>query len=273
MLAVACAVIAGVAVAVAAAVSRYHRVYDVSPGAALVSTDGRSITVWDDSYSCVRPATVVVSETSRAVSVIERTAHDAFACTAQAWPSDLPWLVLTARLREPLGRRALTDGTTGRPLPWFDQRRELTPAFLPAGLTPGLPPSPSGYAFSGAPPGPGCTQLIRSAGSGWLTVTQLDGTVPAAQLRAEADGPWRAVQVRGHRGWLGSDRLTWYESDQTILIQAGHLYPSARARDAGLLAIARSLHLPRCPGERVREPPFWRSSPLRCIADWCARAG
>jgi hypothetical protein len=104
-LAVASAVIIAIGVAVAVAISRYHRVYDVSPGTALVSTDGRSITVVDFSDSCFHPATVVVSESPRAVSVIERTAPDTppLACGARArWPD-----VLTARLREPLG--------TGRP--------------------------------------------------------------------------------------------------------------------------------------------------------------
>jgi hypothetical protein len=240
-LAMASAVIIAIAVAVAIGISRYHRVYTVSPGTALVSTDGRSITVGSFSYSCAHPADVVVSESPQAVSIIERTAYDTFECPAQAGPGYLTD-VLTVRLREPLGRRALTDGTTGRPMPWFDQRRELTPAYLPARLAPQLPPSPLPYALTTTPTRPACTQLFRSPGFGWLTLTQLYGTMTAAQLQAAAGGgPWQEVQVRGHRGWLADSRLTWFESGQTILIQAQYPFPAAGARDAELLAIARSL--------------------------------
>ena len=77
--------------------------------------------------------------------------------------------------------------------------------------------------------------------SGRPYVRPLYGALTAAQLRAAAGGPWRAVQVRGHRGWLADGSLTWDEADQNILIQAGLPFPTARARDAGLLAIARSL--------------------------------
>jgi hypothetical protein len=40
---------------------------------------------------------------------------------------------------------------------------------------------------------------------------------------------------------MADGRLTWSEGDQTILIQARYPLPSAPARDAELLAIARSL--------------------------------
>jgi len=120
--------------------------------------------------------------------------------------------------------------------------QNVTLAHLPAGLAPRPPAMPFPEPpFSPAPPRPACTQLFLSPGSGWLTVTQLYGAVMAAQLRAAAAGPWRAVQVRGHRGWLADGSLTWDEGDQSILIQAGLPFPTARARDAGLLAIARSL--------------------------------
>lgn len=147
-----------------------HRVYDVSAGTALVSEDGRSITVGDFLYWCNHPASLVVSESPRAVSLIERTARDtpALACSAGLAPG-----LLTVRLREPLGLRALIDGTTRRPMAWFDQRHELRRAHLPAALSPRPPAIPFAYPFAGVPPRPACTQLFDLPGFGWLTVTRL----------------------------------------------------------------------------------------------------
>ncbi|HEX4657591.1 MAG TPA: hypothetical protein VH307_09410 [Streptosporangiaceae bacterium] len=71
---------------------------------------------------------------------------------------------------------------------------------------------------------------------------QLRVTLTAAQLRAAAGGgPLAEVRVRGHRGWFADSRLTWFETGQTILIQAQRPFPAARARDAELLTIAPSL--------------------------------
>lgn len=49
---------------------------------------------------------------------------------------------------------------------------------------------------------------------------------------------WQAVQVRGHRGWLARDRLTWYEGGQSILIVAGGRLVGPSDPGAELLAIA-----------------------------------
>ena len=45
------------------------------------------------------------------------------------------------------------------------------------------------------------------------------------------------MEVRGQRGWLASDGLTWYEDGQSILI----VTPGGPASPAQLLAIARNL--------------------------------
>ena len=79
--------------------------------------------------------------------------------------------------------------------------------------------------------------------SGWLAITQLAGAAADSRFKEGWLGTawrWRAVQVRGHRGWLATDRLTWYEAGQSILIvTAGRV--ARQQPGAGLLAIARSL--------------------------------
>lgn len=215
--------------------------YNVSPGSVLVSADGRVITLADLSALCSKFADVVVAESPSTVTIMERTApyDPAVRCGPQLLVPDL----LTVRLRHPVGRRVLLDGTTGRPLTWFDQRRELRPTYLPSGFV-RLPDMP--FAFVSVPQGAVCTQVFASGGL-WA-ITQLVGT--ATDSRFTAGFPrtvfrWQAVRVRGHRGWIARDQngsgdaLTWYEGGQSILIQApsGGLYDPA----AQLLAIARGL--------------------------------
>jgi hypothetical protein len=100
---------------------------------------------------------------------------------------------------------------------------------------------PFAYPYLDVPPGAICTQMFRSHdGSGWLAITQLAGAAADSRLKAAWPGTawrWRAVQVRGHRGWLAADHLTWYEAGQSILIVAA----GRPAGGAGLLAIARGL--------------------------------
>jgi hypothetical protein len=76
-------------------------------------------------------------------------------------------------------------------------------------------------------------------------ITQLLGTASDSLLKAGWPGTvfrWHAEHVRGHRGWLAEDRLTWYEGGQSILIVAGGRLARPSDQIAPLLlAIARSL--------------------------------
>jgi hypothetical protein len=142
---------AGVA-AITAGIVAYvyaHRELAVSPGQALVSVDGLTVSVPDESPSCLAPATVAVSESARAVILTEWYPAGA------GWCFDYrPGIsTVTVRLRTPLGHRELIDGTAGRPLPCFDQRRELVPGYLPPGYTPraatlGITPEAHGPVWS-----------------------------------------------------------------------------------------------------------------------------
>ena len=221
--------------------SHHGSFYDVSPGSVLVSADGHVITLADLSASCLHPAEVVLTESSSAVTIVERTEPDSppTGC-ARAFEPD----ALTIRLRDPVGRRVLLDGTTGRPLRWFDQRRELRPTYLPAGFSAWPPDMPFAFPYLDVPQGAFCTQMFHGS-SGWLAITQLLGGAHDSRLKAGWPGTvfrWHGVRVRGHRGWLAWDRLTWYEGGQSVLIVAGGRLVRLSGQSAPLLlAIARSL--------------------------------
>jgi hypothetical protein len=104
---------------------------------------------------------------------------------------------------------------------------------------------PFACPYLDVPPGAICTQMFRTGDtSGWLAITQLAGAAADSRLKTAGPGTawrWRAVQVRGHRGWLAAGRLTWYEAGQSILIVTAGRPAGPPAAGAGLLAIARSL--------------------------------
>lgn len=235
---------------------------NVSPGPVLVRADGRVITLTDQGFlaihnACVFRTDVVVTESPSIVSVMERlmprtVPAGAASCAEPSW-----WqIILTARLHAPLGHRMLLDATTGRPLTWFGQRLELAPAVLPRGYTQVPSAVPFPYQATHVPPGAVCTQVFRPPGSRgeWLAITQLTGTATDSLFR-DQDPSWRAVPVRGHRGWISGlrgwdnvlgiwgydDSLTWYEGGQSIMVAVYRGLATSSADDALLLAVARSL--------------------------------
>jgi hypothetical protein len=241
-------------------VTHHHHSYDVSPGTALLSGDGMVLTVGDFSYSCVDRATVVVRETRREVSVLEQTHYTPdIECPAVLAPD-----LLTVRLHAPLGRRSLIDATTGRLLPWFDQRHELKPGYLPAGYRALAQSWPFWFPYGGVSRWPVCTQVFSSSdrASGALAdlvLTQVAGA-PATFLTGKAhDLNWRPTMVGGHRAWIahlaGSSYLAWSDGGQAIGLRAwwqstGDRRAQAKdppLTDASLLRFAASLR-----------PPSWR---------------
>jgi hypothetical protein len=238
-------------------VTHHHRSYDVSPGTALLSADGMVLTVGDFSYSCVDPATVVVTESRGEVSVLEQTHHSGFECPAVLAPD-----LLTARLHAPLSRRSLIDATTGRLLPFFDQRHELMPGYLPAGYRASAQSWPFWIAYTGVSRWPVCTQMYSfsnpaSGARADLELTQVEGA-PTTYLTDRAHAlKWRSTTVGGHRAWIahltGATYLAWSDDRQAIQLSMWWAAPGtrpARAKDppltdAILLRVAASLRRPK----------------------------
>jgi hypothetical protein len=98
---------------------------------ALVAPDGRHIFVPYTGGGCVQGATLTAAETgSRVTLVLRQVLSGASVC-----PADLiEGLVVGVTLRHPLWGRALVDGTTGRPIHYFDGRRLLRVTYLPPGF-------------------------------------------------------------------------------------------------------------------------------------------
>jgi hypothetical protein len=210
------------AAVVIGAVLVHHGPVDVTAGIALVSADGRTVTVPDNSRDCRTAATLVVAESPRTVSIFERTS------VARGISCDGPQGTLTAVLHKPLGGRALIDAISGRRLSWCDQGRVLTPAHLPPGF-PRTAKMPDNEVV-GAPV---CTRIYQSRTVGTIAITQLTGTphlTGATMLR-----------VRAHPAWAARGSLTWSEGGQVIRVEGWYPGGGLPFPDGELLAIAQGL--------------------------------
>ena len=203
-------------------------------GPTLLSADQRTVTVAGFSYPCFGTLRPIARETRTRVALwlkyVTPVHHGV--CTmdmAMEGPRNI-------RLSAPLGSRLLVDGATGRSLHWFDVRRMLRPAVIPAGyklhvvtplVTGSLP----------APAAPGCRQDYQYR-SGTLSIIQSAGRVELPQAGGHAPA---AVQVRGHPGAASAYAIMWREAGYSVLIEA---YPETGKAPvfttAALIAIAGS---------------------------------
>jgi hypothetical protein len=157
-------------------------------GTAIVSADGRTITVGEfGASSCGGTVKAVARESANRVALLLRFS------TPRKTPSfctdvGVALGVITSqqiRLRAPLGSRKLVEGRTGRATAWISARLVLRPTILPPGYRPaGL--IPAADLARGQSPGPaGCTQYYRSPNKiAWLVIIQTAG-----KLRRSQDSP------------------------------------------------------------------------------------
>ncbi len=97
---------------------------------ALVAPDGRHVVVPYIGGGCVQGATLTATETgSKVTLVLRQVLSGAVVC-----PADLiVGLDVSVTLPYPLWGRSLVDGSTGRPIPYFDGRKLLRVTYLPPG--------------------------------------------------------------------------------------------------------------------------------------------
>jgi hypothetical protein len=188
--------------------------YEDYSGTAIVSADGRTVTVGRFSAPCLGTARAVARETTARVELWLRE-------TVPARPGVCNVMMAIAnsqaiRLKAPLGRRRLTDGATGRAIAWISARLILRPTALPAGYR--LRDLAPVVDFT-APelPGPaGCTQFYAGPlGENSLVIEQ-----SAGRLQMPGPGPegWTAIRVRGLPGQTTRNLITWRENGLTDLI-------------------------------------------------------
>ena len=128
-----CVLVASLATAMTGCQSRGSSAEPQPITHALVSTDGRSITVPAIGGGCFARAVLTASQTPSAVrlrlTTLAATSHDVV-CTA-----DVRVLQASTRLRKPLGRRHLIDTDTGRQIRFIPGKDLATPTWLPRGAS------------------------------------------------------------------------------------------------------------------------------------------
>lgn len=191
-------------------------------GTAIVSTDGRTVTVGQFGTSCPAKVMAVARESATRVALVLQllTPDNPPPCLPSAAPI-VPSQAI--RLHAPLGSRKLVDGATGRATAWISARLVLRPAALPAGyrLTELIPAADISRAQS---PGPrGCKQFYRSQrDANELEIVQSAGSV---QIPGAGSGGWTRIRVRGYAGRASRNLITWRENGLTDYVLIGEQSP------------------------------------------------
>ena len=214
-------------------------------GTAIVSADGRTITVGQFGAFCPAKVKAVARESASRVALFLQysTPRNPPSC-----PQDAAMRIPSqqVRLRAPLGSRKLVDGRTGKATAWISARLVLRPTRLPPGyhLFELIPAVDLSQAQS---PGPaGCTQIYRSPNrASELVIVQSAGTLGLSRL---ARPGWTPVRVRGYPGHANRNIITWREHGLTDHIVVGVQNPLSAPQVLStkqLIAIADSAPQPR----------------------------
>jgi len=230
-------------------------------GTAIVSTDGRTLTVGPYGLSCGATVTVVAHESSSRVALFVQylTPDNPPACPPHAGTSALR-LEQSIRLRVPLGRRRLVDGATGRATAWMSARLVLRPTALPPGyrlreLRPWLNLTQSSR--------PSCVQFYQAQNDGnELEIVQSAGSM---QILGAGSGTWTQIRVRGYPGHARRNLITWRENGLTDYVLTGDQSsagaPALSTRQ--LIAIADSAP---APSTAQAWPSLCTTTPARWVA-------
>jgi hypothetical protein len=199
---------------------------------ALVAPDGLQIVVPYTGGGCVEGATLTADETgSRVTLVLRQVLSGNSIC-----PADLiEGLVVGVTLPHPLWGRSLIDGTTGRPIHYFDGRKLLRVTYLP-----------SGYRFSAYKPFPSTSFSAwereftsPSQASAPVDIEQLPGNVAVGPSwpvtgRVSVGGRQAELEALTSNGQVFGRAITWRADGYsfvvyTVLVRAGQRLVSAAA--------------------------------------------
>jgi hypothetical protein len=206
-------------------------------GTAIVSADGRTVTIGPYLPDCPAKVTVVARESATQVALFLQHLTPAHPPPCQ---QAMPALVDSqVRLHAPLGSRKLVDGATGKPTAWISARLVLRPTVLPAGFRP-FELIPAINHSRPQSPGPaGCVQFYSWHGDpNYLEIVQSAGSL---QVPGPAKGGLTPIRVRGHHGRAARNLITWRENGLTDYILVGPGPPGPQALSTQqLIAIADS---------------------------------
>jgi hypothetical protein len=191
---------------------------------ALVAPDGRQVVVPYTGGGCVVGARLTATETRSKVTLLLRQVLSG----ASVCPADLiVGLSVSVTLPHPLWGRSLVDGSTGRPIPYFDGRKLLRVTYLPPG-----------YRFSAYQPYPAPAAnawerefVSRGQATAPVEVEQVPGNTAVAPswpvtARIKVGGRPAALSVLTSNGQVYGRAITWRAGGYafvvyTVMVSAG----------------------------------------------------
>jgi len=209
---------------------------------ALAAPDGRLIVVPYAGGGCVQGATLEAAETGSTVTLWLREVLSG----SSVCPADLiVGLTVSVTLRHPLWGRSLIDGSTGRPITYFDGRKLLRVTYLPPGyrFSAYLPfPSLAFTAWEREFISPGQAAAPVDVGQGPGNATVWPSWPVAARLRVGSRLGSLGVLTGG--GQVVGRAISWRADGYTFVVYTVMVRTGQRLASATELAdIARGLRL------------------------------
>jgi hypothetical protein len=228
------ALVAGAAVLAVVAFVRFSRdreivTYQGYSGTAIVSADGRVLTIGPYGQRCGATVTAVARESRAQVALFLQ-----YATGPTCGPGEGSMAIVPAqriRLRASLGHRKLVNGATRTATPSLSAKLILQPRFIPAGFrSRGPMPWMGGDLYARDGQSAACTQTYKALhGPDEFSIVQ-----SSAGLQLPYSG-WTPIRVRGLPGRAVRGVITWREQGLTDAILG-----SLDMTTAQLVAIADS---------------------------------
>jgi hypothetical protein len=183
-------------------------------GPAVVSADGRVLTLPEDYGQCGTVPVLVAQESPTEVALWVREDGSAtLGCDRGSLP-------LRVRLAAPLGKRKLVDGATGQRLAQFSARLLLRPAVLPPGyrlwqVWPRWYVPSDGHGVMDVRLIYSRQTRVNQGDYGHLQIAEYPDTpfIPGpwhpGVFPSDPPGTWTPIRVRGVPGWAARGSIAW----------------------------------------------------------------